>query len=75
MNPPTNALGLKLDHCVVAVSDPERSDAFYRDVLGFPVLFEAGGMTFMRAGATSLMIGATPDAKPPSGDVIVPLVT
>ena len=32
--------------------------AFYRDVLGFPVLFEANGMTFMAAGATSLMIGA-----------------
>lgn len=33
-----NPLGLKLDHCVVAVSDPERSDAFYRDVLGAEVV-------------------------------------
>jgi methylmalonyl-CoA/ethylmalonyl-CoA epimerase len=32
--------------------------AFYRDVLGFPVLFEANGMTFLQAGVTSLMIGA-----------------
>jgi len=26
--------GLRIDHCVVAVSDWERSSAFYRDVLG-----------------------------------------
>jgi catechol 2,3-dioxygenase-like lactoylglutathione lyase family enzyme len=25
---------LKLDHCVIHVSDWERSNAFYRDVLG-----------------------------------------
>jgi catechol 2,3-dioxygenase-like lactoylglutathione lyase family enzyme len=28
------SFGLELDHCVIAVSDWERSDAFYRDVLG-----------------------------------------
>jgi len=55
----------------IATSQPEAIVAFYRDVLGIPVLFEAGGMTFMRAGATSLMIGGVPDAKPPSGDVII----
>lgn len=55
----------------IATAKPAEIIAFYRDVLGFPVLFDAGGMTFMRAGATSLMIGATPDAKPPSGDVIL----
>jgi catechol 2,3-dioxygenase-like lactoylglutathione lyase family enzyme len=27
-------LGLGIDHCVIAVSDWERSNAFYRDVLG-----------------------------------------
>ncbi len=26
--------GVRLDHCVIAVSDWERSNAFYRDVLG-----------------------------------------
>jgi predicted enzyme related to lactoylglutathione lyase len=55
----------------IASAAPEKLVAFYRDVLGFPVLFEAGGMTFMRAGATSLMIGAVPDVKPPSGDVML----
>lgn len=55
----------------IASAAPEKLVAFYRDVLGFPVLFEAGGMTFMRAGATSLMIGAVPEAKAPSGDVML----
>jgi catechol 2,3-dioxygenase-like lactoylglutathione lyase family enzyme len=42
----------------VVTREPAQLIAFYRDVLGFPVLFEANGMTFMAAGATSLMIGA-----------------
>ncbi|MBL8530299.1 MAG: VOC family protein [Hyphomonadaceae bacterium] len=41
--------------------------AFYRDVMGFPVRFEAGGMTFMQAGEASLMIGAM--ENPPQHDV------
>lgn len=28
------SLGLGIDHCVIAVSEWERSNAFYRDVLG-----------------------------------------
>lgn len=55
----------------IATNQPEAIVAFYRDVLGAPVLFEASGMTFMRLGGTSLMIGGVPDAKPPSGDVII----
>ncbi|MBX9747024.1 MAG: VOC family protein [Hyphomonadaceae bacterium] len=59
--------------CQIGIASlaPEKLVAFYRDVLGFPVLFEAGGMTFMRAGATSLMIGAVPNAQTPSGDVML----
>jgi len=29
-------------------TDPAKLVAFYRDTLGVPVLFEAGGMTFSR---------------------------
>lgn len=36
---------------------PEQLVAWYRDVLGLPVLFEASGMTFFQSGATRLMIG------------------
>jgi len=38
-------------------ADPPRLVAWYRDVLGLPVLFEASGMTFFQSGATRLMIG------------------
>jgi catechol 2,3-dioxygenase-like lactoylglutathione lyase family enzyme len=31
------ALPVKLDHCVIHVSDWERSNAFYRDVIGAEV--------------------------------------
>lgn len=35
--------------------------SFYRDVMGFPVMFESGGMTFIQAGGTSLMIAEGSD--------------
>jgi len=31
------SVGLRIDHCVIAVSNWQRSDAFYRDVLGAEV--------------------------------------
>ena len=36
--------------------DVARATAFYRDVLGLPLLFEAGGMAFFRCGQTRLML-------------------
>jgi catechol 2,3-dioxygenase-like lactoylglutathione lyase family enzyme len=38
-------------------ADPVKLVAWYRDVLGLQVLFEASGMTFFQSGATRLMIG------------------
>ena len=38
-------------------ADPGKLVAWYRDVLGLAVLFEASGMTFFQSGATRLMIG------------------
>ena len=49
--------------------DAPKLIAFYRDVLGFPVLFEANGMTFLEAGATRLMISAGEAAGEASKDV------
>jgi catechol 2,3-dioxygenase-like lactoylglutathione lyase family enzyme len=54
-----------------ASADPARLVAFYRDVMGFPVLFEAGGMTFLQAGATRLMICAAQDGQGVAGDVFL----
>jgi catechol 2,3-dioxygenase-like lactoylglutathione lyase family enzyme len=46
----------------VSVSDLERATAYYRDVLGFPLLFTAPNVAFFNLGAARLMLGpASPD--------------
>ncbi len=40
------ALPVRLDHCVVHVSDWERSNAFYRDVLGAEVVRVGAGWAY-----------------------------
>jgi catechol 2,3-dioxygenase-like lactoylglutathione lyase family enzyme len=52
----------------VVTAEPAKLIAFYRDVMGLPLLFEAGGMSFLQAGATSVMVGAAP--APVARDVI-----
>src|SRR4051794_41721933 len=47
--------GLKLDHCGIAVSDWELSNAFYRDVVGAEIV-QAGGRTAYRLGDTQLNV-------------------
>jgi ribonuclease HI len=37
---------LRLDHVVIAVSDPDRSNAFYRDVLGAEIVERPGGLAY-----------------------------
>jgi catechol 2,3-dioxygenase-like lactoylglutathione lyase family enzyme len=44
---------VKLDHCVIHVSDWARSNAFYRDVLGAELIQRGGGWTY-RFGDTQL---------------------
>jgi catechol 2,3-dioxygenase-like lactoylglutathione lyase family enzyme len=66
--------GVRLDHCVVHVSDWERSNAFYRDVLGAE-LVQAGSRWSYRFGGQQLNlhgpgVEAAPVAKipvPPGG--------
>lgn len=55
----------------IITAEPAKIIAFYRDVLGFPLMFEAGGMSFLQAGATSLMVGAAAEATPVGGDVML----
>jgi len=49
-------VSLKLDHCVIAVSDPERSDAFYRDVLGAEVIKLGAEYRVYRIGDRQLSV-------------------
>lgn len=45
--------GLTLDHCVIHVSDWERSNAFYRDILGAEIVRRGQGYAY-RFGSTQL---------------------
>lgn len=55
----------------LASADPLSLVAFYRDTLGIPVLFEAGGMTFFQSGATRLMIGPKHSDESVGGDAVI----
>ena len=60
--PPTKTLPVKLDHCVVHVSDWERSNAFYAQVLGAEVVTRGQRFAY-RFGDTQLNLhgpGVTP---------------
>ncbi len=39
-------LALKIDHCVIHVSEWERSNRFYRDVLGAEVVPRQSGFSY-----------------------------
>jgi catechol 2,3-dioxygenase-like lactoylglutathione lyase family enzyme len=47
---------IKFDHCVVHVSDWQRSNAFYRDVLGAQLIKTGTGRTAYRFGAEQLNV-------------------
>jgi methylmalonyl-CoA/ethylmalonyl-CoA epimerase len=52
----------------IIVHDLQRATAFYRDILGLPLLFTAGNLAFFDCGGVRLMLGPaeTPDLDHPS---------
>jgi catechol 2,3-dioxygenase-like lactoylglutathione lyase family enzyme len=63
---------VKLDHCVIHVSDWERSNAFYRDVMGARLIRRGNGWAY-RFGATQLNChGPGVDAKPVARVPVMP---
>jgi methylmalonyl-CoA/ethylmalonyl-CoA epimerase len=46
----------RLGQIAINVHDPERATAFYRDVLGLPLLFTAGSLSFFDCGGVRLML-------------------
>lgn len=52
----------------IRVHDIERGTSFYRDVLGLPLLFRAGSMSFFDCGGVRLMLdrASTPELDHPS---------
>ncbi len=56
-----SSLGItNLGQIAINVHDLPRAIAFYRDVLGLPLLFAAGSMAFLDCGGVRLLLG-TPD--------------
>ena len=53
----------RLGQIAMPVRDVARATRFYRDALGMPLLFEAGGMAFFDNGGVRLML-----AQPEKGD-------
>lgn len=49
----------------IMVKDLEAATAFYRDKLGMPLLFSAGGMAFFDLAGTRLMLGQANADYPP----------
>ena len=62
---------MKLDHCVVHVSDWERSNAFYRDVLGAEVVPVGSGWAY-RFGSEQLNLHGPGLSPTPVASVPVP---
>ena len=66
---------IRLDHCVIHVSDRSRSNAFYRDVVGAELIGDVDGVAQYRFGRQALNVhgpglDATPNARlpvPPGG--------
>ena len=61
--------GRKLVQVALTTRDAERSKAFYRDVLGLPLLFEVPNMTFYQLGDLRLMVGME-NSMTPGGSVL-----
>jgi catechol 2,3-dioxygenase-like lactoylglutathione lyase family enzyme len=62
-----------LDHCVIAVSDWERSNAFYREVLGAAIVELGPGRFAYRFGEQQLNVhGPGTDAQPRALDPVRP---
>ena len=63
---------LRFDHCVIAVSDWERANAFYRDVLGAEVVRRGAGYAY-RFGDQQLNVhGPGGNASPVARDPVRP---
>jgi methylmalonyl-CoA/ethylmalonyl-CoA epimerase len=69
MNAMAASLGIaNIGQISIIVKDVDRATAFYRDVLGLPLLFTVPGMAFFDCGGVRLMLGtaSSPEYDHPS---------
>lgn len=69
-NNPAALGGRRLTQIALTSRDLERSRHFYADLLGLPLLFEAGGMLFFELPGPRLMIGTENSFGAPGGSVL-----
>jgi len=68
-NPGMTSMGISsIGQISIITHDLARATAFYRDVLGLPLLFTAGNMAFFDCGGVRLMLGpaSAPELDHPS---------
>lgn len=64
---------VKFDHCVIHVSDRERSNRFYRDVVGADLVNRGNGTYAYRFGSEQLNVhGPGVDAHPLAREPVAP---
>lgn len=61
---------MKLGQVAISVADLPRAVAFYRDVLGLPLLFEYPNLAFFDQGGVRLMLSGPGDAGPQPESVL-----
>ncbi|TFF27608.1 VOC family virulence protein [Jiella endophytica] len=66
------AARITFDHCVIHVSDWDRSEAFYRDVLGAEVIREAVGYALRFGGQQLNLHGPGKHAEPVAQVPVMP---
>ena len=69
MSTATGTLGItNIGQISIIVEDVDRATAFYRDVLGLPLLFSVPGMSFFDCAGVRLMLGraSSPELNHPS---------
>ena len=69
MSATPSSLGItNIGQISIVVHDLQRASAFYRDVLGLPLLFTSGNLAFFDCGGVRLMLGSaeSPELDHPS---------
>ncbi|HKQ86204.1 MAG TPA: VOC family protein [Candidatus Acidoferrales bacterium] len=66
-----NGIGIsRLGQVHIPAQDIERATAFYKDILGLPLLFTASGMAFFDCGGVRLMLSRPEGAGLQSGSIL-----
>ena len=60
----------ELGQVALTVTDLGRAKAFYKDVLGMSLLYDAGTMAFFACGTVRLMLGLPEKEEPRGGSIL-----